>query len=78
MTIAYPTATQVDYSPFPATRIEPVRKHWLRRFFVALAEARMRQAERELARHRNLLPAELQIAGDKLNRRNEDELPFVR
>ena len=79
MTIALqPVATRVDYAPFPTTRIRPARQSLLRRLFVAIAEARMREAQRELARHRHLLPAELEISGDKLNLRNEDELPFGR
>ena len=77
MAITYPTVgTQVDYSPFPAARVTPPRKTWLRRLFVALAEARMREAEREIARHRHLLPPELEISGNRLTARNEDELPF--
>jgi hypothetical protein len=79
MAITYPTrGAQVDYSPVPATKIEPAGKSWLRRLFVALMEARMRQAEREIARYRHLLPQELEIAGDRLTARNEDELPFGR
>lgn len=79
MTIAFPTRrTQVDYSPFTANESTPARKGWFRRLLIVLAESRMRQAEREIARHRHLLPAELEIAGDKISYRNEDELPFVR
>jgi hypothetical protein len=79
MAITYPArSAQVDYSPFPATRIKPAGSGWLRRFFVALMEARMRQAEREIARYRHLLPQELEISGDGLTARNEDELPFGR
>ena len=40
-------------------------------------EARMRQAEREIALHRHLLPAQLQAAGERLAR-SEKDLPFVR
>jgi hypothetical protein len=78
MAITYPAAgARVDYSPFPATKTatQP-RTSWLRRAFVALAEARMREAEREIARHRHLLPPELEISGNRLTRKNEDELPF--
>jgi hypothetical protein len=79
MTITYQSAAvRVDYSPFPATRIRPAGKSWLRRLFVAIAEARMREAQREIARHRHLLPNELEISGDRLISRTEDELPFVR
>jgi hypothetical protein len=48
------------------------------RFFDAIAEARMRQAEREIALHRHLLPAEFEIAGLKVSPRSEDSLPFTR
>jgi hypothetical protein len=79
MAITYPTrSVQVDYSPFPATKTQPAGQGWMRRFLVALMEARMRQAEREIARHRHLLPQELEISGDRLTPRNEDELPFNR
>ena len=77
MAITYPTAgSRVDYSPFPANKTAKPRRSWLRRAFVALAEARMREAEREIARHRHLLPPELEISGNRLTRRNEDNLPF--
>lgn len=77
MAITYPTAgTRVDYSPFPATKTTKPGTSLLRRVFTAFAEARMRQAEREIARHRHLLPPELEISGNRLTPRNEDQLPF--
>ena len=48
------------------------------RFFEAVAEARLRQAQREIALHRHLLPADFEIAGHKISARSEDSLPFVR
>jgi hypothetical protein len=54
------------------------RKGWLARFFAALQESRMRTAREVIAQHRHLLPTELQRAGDKLDGRNEDLLPFTR
>lgn len=48
------------------------------RFWNALVEARMRQAEREIRQYRHLLPAEFELAGNKLGHKNEDQLPFVR
>ena len=39
--------------------------------------SRMQQAEREIALHRHLLPAQLQTAGERLAR-SEKDLPFVR
>jgi hypothetical protein len=44
----------------------------------ALQESRMRQAEREIALHRHLLPRELQDSGDTLTARSEHQLPFAR
>ena len=46
------------------------------RAFAAFVAGRMRQAEREIAMHQHLLPAQFQYAGDRLARR-EKELPFV-
>jgi hypothetical protein len=51
---------------------------WLARFIAALQESRMRTARAEIARHRHLLPAEFELAGAGLDRRNEDRLPFIR
>lgn len=53
-------------------------KSVLMRFFEAIAEARLRQAQREIALHRHLLPVDFEIAGHKINERSEDSLPFVR
>jgi hypothetical protein len=50
----------------------------LSRIWGAMVEARMRQAMREIRLHSHLLPAEYEIAGNKINNRNEDQLPFVR
>lgn len=47
------------------------------RLWASFIEARMRQAEREIALHRHLLPAHLQAAGERLAR-SEKDLPFVR
>jgi hypothetical protein len=54
------------------------RRSWLARFMAALYDSRMRSARAELARHRHLLPAELERAGDRLDSRSEDQLPFRR
>lgn len=48
------------------------------RFWDRIVEARMRQAEREIRMYRHLLPAEFELAGDKIGYKNEDQLPFVR
>ncbi len=46
------------------------------RAWKAFVESRMRQAQREIALHRHLLPTEFQGAADRLAR-NDKELPFV-
>ena len=48
------------------------------RFWDAIVEARMRQAMREIRLHSHLLPAEYELAGNKISYKNEDQLPFVR
>jgi hypothetical protein len=48
------------------------------RVWAGIVEARMRQAEREIRQYRHLLPAEFELAGDKVSYKNEDQLPFVR
>ena len=46
------------------------------RLWAAFVEARMRQADREIALHRHLLPGQLQLAGERLAN-SEKDLPFV-
>ena len=51
----------------------------LRRFYDALVEARMRQAMREIAMHRHLVPDDvLKSAGYAAGLANDGELPFTR
>lgn len=50
----------------------------LSRIWDAFVEARMRQAMNEIRQHRHLLPAEYEIAGNKIGNKNEDQLPFIR
>lgn len=50
----------------------------LARFWDALIEAQMKRAMREIRMHRHLLPADLEIAGNRISYKNEDQLPFVR
>lgn len=66
-----PVETSAKRSGAPA-------KGLLRRFYDAMIQARLAQAQRELALHRHLLPAEFEIAGDKITARSEDGLPFAR
>jgi hypothetical protein len=63
---------------FPATR--PARKRsLLARFFDAMAEARMRQAVRELAMHRNLVPEDLlKKYGYTATLQDDSAYPFTR
>ena len=53
------------------------RKSWFARFWTAVQESRMRTAREVIAHHRHLLPADFEIAGDKLDARTEDRLPFM-
>jgi hypothetical protein len=48
------------------------------RLWTAMMEARMRQAMTELRLHSHLLPAEFELAGNKISYKNEDQLPFIR
>jgi hypothetical protein len=70
----------VTYGAGPAVEIATAKKgkSVLRRFFEAIADARLRQAQREIELHRHLLPAEFEIASHRVNERSEDSLPFVR
>jgi hypothetical protein len=49
----------------------------LARIWDAFVQGRMRQAEREIALHRHLLPSQLQEVGDRLAH-SEKDLPFSR
>jgi hypothetical protein len=51
---------------------------FLTRFYKWLVTAQQKRAARHVALHRHLLPRDLEEAGDKLIRRNEDALPFGR
>lgn len=62
----------------PAATKAPATKGLFARAWAAFVEARMRQAEREIAMHRHLLPGQLQAAGERLAPRTEKELPFGR
>jgi hypothetical protein len=66
----------LDLTPSALAHRSP--RSWLARFMAALYDSRMRSARAELARHRHLLPAELERAGDRLDARSEDQLPFWR
>ena len=68
----------LDLTPSALARRSRRRRSWLARFIAAVHESRMRSARAELARHRHLLPAEFERAGDLLDPRSEDQLPFRR
>lgn len=74
ITIGRATATIPAAS---ANRPKAATKSFFARVWEAFVKSRMRQAEREIAMHRHLLPAELQDAGLRLSR-SEKDLPFAR
>jgi hypothetical protein len=53
------------------------RRGWLARFIALVQESRMRTARAEIARHRHLLPADFELAGNRLDARSEHQLPFM-
>jgi hypothetical protein len=71
--VTYGVGTSAEAAP-----AKPARKGWFARFIAALQESRMRQARREIAYYRHLLPPEMEWAGNKITYKNEDQLPFVR
>ena len=70
------SALSLELSPSAVARRS--RRGWFARALLALHESRMRAAEQVIARHRHLLPADFELAGNRLNARNEDQLPFAR
>jgi hypothetical protein len=54
------------------------RKGLFTRFIAAVQVSRMRQAQREVARYRHLMPEEFERAAARLDARSEQFLPFVR
>ena len=72
------TATLRISAPLPGTRTEP-RKGLLARLFDAMAAARMRQAMREIERHRHLIPPHLlKSTGYTATLNDDSRLPFTR
>jgi hypothetical protein len=72
------TATLRLSTPLPEERTAASKKSLLARFFDALIEARMRQAAREIAMHRHLMPDQLLNDGDRATVTNDGALPFTR
>ena len=64
-------------STVPA-KVAASKRSLFARAWNAFVEARMRQAEREIAMHRHLLPGQFEIAGKRLAPRSEKDLPFAR
>jgi hypothetical protein len=52
------------------------RKSWLARFFDAMVEARLAQAEREIRRHIHLLPYTLDERGNRLVKTRPADMRF--
>jgi hypothetical protein len=72
------TATLQLSTPLPAARTA-AKKGLFARFVDAMIEARMRQAMREIAHHRHLLPDHmLEATGRQAALRNDGALPFTR
>jgi len=71
------SAFSLDLSSPVATR-RVRRRGWLARVVTAVEASRMRSAQATLARHRHLLPAELERAAERLDARSEHQLPFLR
>ncbi len=73
--------TAITVGTIPATipvKTPVAKPGFFARAWNAFVEARMRQAEREIALHRHLLPGQLETVGERLTPRGEKELPFAR
>jgi hypothetical protein len=68
------------HTPTALAEPRPVqRRGFFARFFDAMAEARMRQAVRELAMHRALVPEDLlKKYGYTASLKDDNQLPFTR
>jgi hypothetical protein len=72
------TATLPLFSRLPAAQSRP-KKGLFARMFDAMVEARMRQAVREIAHHRHLLPEDLlKKCGYEATLENDGAYPFTR
>lgn len=72
------TATFSPPAVRPAARSAP-RRGWFARFYDAMVEARMRQAVRELAMHRHLVPEDmLKKYGYTATASDDSALPLTR
>jgi hypothetical protein len=72
------TATFTLRAPYSTAPAQP-KRGLLARFYDAMIEARMRQAMREIAMHRHLIPADiLKEAGYRATVTKDGSLPFTR
>jgi hypothetical protein len=72
------TATFTLGAPYSAAPARP-KRGMLARFYDAMIEARMRQAMREIAMHRHLIPTDiLKDAGYQATVTKDGSLPFTR
>lgn len=69
------SALSLEVSPSAVARRS--RRGWFARLLTALHESRTRAADQVIARHRHLLPADFELAGNRLSARSEDQLPFI-
>ncbi len=69
----------ITYEAAPAAGPAPQVKGFWSRMFDRMVEARTRQTNEIISRHRHLLPRELEeAAGWRITERSEDSLPFIR
>jgi hypothetical protein len=69
------TASKI--APKAATAAQAVpRKSWFARFFDAMVQARMQQAQREIRMHANFLPYSFDERGNRLVETQSDDMPL--
>lgn len=76
--ITYGATTATVSKPVAATAAPAEAKGFWTRIYDAFVEAQMRRAMREIKMYQHLLPADLEVAGNKISYRTEDQLPFGR
>jgi hypothetical protein len=73
-----PTATAEAKSATQSAAQSAPKPGFFTRLWNAMIEARMKQAMIELRQHRHLLPADYEVAGNQVTRKNEDQISFAR
>lgn len=76
--ITYGATSATISTPAAAPAAPAKAKSFWARAYDAFVEAQMRRAMREIKMYQHLLPADLEVSGNKISYRNEDQLPFVR